>query len=160
MLQAQIAELLRENGDLRTAILKLRGIQEQSQDQVQLQAQNQTQGENRRQDQEQAKKRDIIEKAEVEELDKEEKAKEEFVIFETKRAEEARIEALEVATMQVAVKEDEKVVATIFNSTQDIYTVSKGTVSSRINSFTAIAAGDEDERVLDKGFWILGTWNQ
>ncbi|MGI4752939.1 MAG: hypothetical protein ACRYE8_04375, partial [Janthinobacterium lividum] len=57
---------------------------------------------------------------EAEELDKEEKAKEEFIILEAQHVDEARIEALEVATMQVAVKEDEKVVATIFNSTQDI----------------------------------------
>lgn len=143
MLQAQMAELLRENGDLR---MKLRGLQEQGQ----------SQGENRRQDQEQTGSSESFKEAE--ELDKEEKAKEKFIILEAQHVDEARIEALEVATMQVAVKEDEKVVATIFNSTQDIYTVSKGIVSSRINSFTAVAAGDGDERVLDKGFWISGTY--
>ncbi|WP_331270697.1 autotransporter outer membrane beta-barrel domain-containing protein [Rickettsia bellii] len=150
--------MIKREGDLRTLILKLRGLQEQGQNQVQLQAQNQNQGENRRQDQEQTGSSESFKEAEAEELDKEEKAKEEFIILEAQHVDEARIEALEVATMQVAVKEDEKVVATIFNSTQDIYTVSKGTVSSRINSFTGVAAGDEDERVLDKGFWISGTY--
>lgn len=83
---------------------------------------------------------------------------------EVKEAEEARIaeavrvEDAEVAEMQNAVKQDEEMMGAIYNPIHGIITqMSRNIISHRMFSSAAVAAGDEDEKVLDKGLWIAGT---
>lgn len=60
--------------------------------------------------------------------------------------------------MQNAVKQDEEMIGAIYNPIHGIITqMSRNIISHRMFSSAAVAAGDEDEKVLDKGFWIAGT---
>lgn len=104
---------------------------------------------------------DSFENLKQEEARKEEEAK---VAASIKEAEEARIaeavrvEAAEGAEMQNTVKQDEEMIGAIYNPIHDIITqMSRNIISHRMFSSAAVAAGDEDEKVLDKGLWIAGT---
>ncbi|KJV81369.1 outer membrane autotransporter barrel domain protein [Rickettsia hoogstraalii str. RCCE3] len=60
--------------------------------------------------------------------------------------------------MQNAVKQDEEMIGAIYNPIHDIITqMNRNIISHRMFSNAAVAAGDEDEKMLDKGLWIAGT---
>lgn len=83
-------------------------------------------------------------------------------IEEARVVEAARIEASEVAEMQTAVKADKEMIGAIYNPIHDITRMNRDIISHRMMqtalSNAAVAAGDEDERVLDKGVWIAGIY--
>ncbi|MCC8418564.1 MAG: hypothetical protein LN590_03050 [Rickettsia endosymbiont of Glossina mortisans submortisans] len=72
-----------------------------------------------------------------------------------KEAEEARIaeavrfEAAEVAEIQNAVKQDAEMIGAIYNPIHDIAKIGCNIAAHRM--FSSAAAGDEDEKALDKG---------
>ncbi|GAA5252963.1 autotransporter outer membrane beta-barrel domain-containing protein [Candidatus Rickettsia kedanie] len=79
-------------------------------------------------------------------------------VEEARIAEAVRVETAEVAEMQNAVKQDEEMIGAIYNSIHDIITqMNRNIISHRMFSSAAVAAGDEDERVLDQGIWVAGT---
>ena len=86
------------------------------------------------------------------------KEAEEARIAEAARIEAANVEALEVTTMQSAIKADKAIIEAMYSSVGDISRMSRTIISNRENYFAAVAAGDGDERGLDKGFWISGTY--
>ncbi|WP_227779981.1 autotransporter outer membrane beta-barrel domain-containing protein [Rickettsia sp. Tenjiku01] len=73
-------------------------------------------------------------------------------------AEAVRVEAAEVVEMQNAVKQDEEMIGAIYNPIHDITQMSCNIISHRMFSRAVVAAGDEDEKVLDKSLWIAGTY--
>ncbi|AJG33699.1 hypothetical protein [Rickettsia rickettsii] len=59
--------------------------------------------------------------------------------------------------MQNAVKQDEEMIGAIY-MIHDITQMSCNIISHRMFSSAVVAAGDEDEKVLDKSLWIAGTY--
>ncbi|XLM33442.1 MAG: autotransporter outer membrane beta-barrel domain-containing protein [Rickettsia africae] len=102
-----------------------------------------------------------LENSKQEEARQEEEAK---VVASIKEAAEAsiaeavRVEAAEVVEMQNAVKQDEEMIGAIYNPIHDITQMSCNIISHRMFSSAVVAAGDEDEKVLDKSLWIAGTY--
>ncbi|MFV9867676.1 MAG: autotransporter outer membrane beta-barrel domain-containing protein [Rickettsia slovaca] len=102
-----------------------------------------------------------LENSKQEEVRQEEEAK---VVASIKEAAEAsiaeavRVEAAEVVEMQNAVKQDEEMIGAIYNPIHDITQMSCNIISHRMFSSAVVAAGDEDEKVLDKSLWIAGTY--
>ncbi len=93
-----------------------------------------------------------LENSKQEEARQEEEAK---VVASIKEAAEASI--AEVVEMQNAVKQEEEMIGAIYNPIHDITQMSCN-ISHRMFSSAAVAAGDEDEKVLDKSLCIAGTY--
>ncbi|HJD56078.1 MAG TPA: autotransporter domain-containing protein, partial [Rickettsia endosymbiont of Pyrocoelia pectoralis] len=79
-------------------------------------------------------------------------------------AERIAAEIAETTTMQTAVKKDEEIVNAMYNPTivHNINQQSSNIISNRMMHTTlfksAVAAGDKDEKVLDKGIWFAGIY--
>ncbi|WP_341789552.1 autotransporter outer membrane beta-barrel domain-containing protein [Rickettsia endosymbiont of Polydrusus tereticollis] len=86
-------------------------------------------------------------------------------IEEAKIAEEAKkFEAAENLAMSQGVQQDKEMINTTHSTAhiQNINNIISNVISNRMmhttTSVAAVAAGDEDERVLDKGVWIAGLY--